>query len=151
MDRKAFIAPRECFSDLDLAVAKSQALLQQHQFTEGYWYYTLEANESIAAEYIFLTEFLGCPEPKINQAIARRILSQQKEDGSWSIYHGGPGELGATIECYWALKMCGYSPGHPAMIQARHFILAAGGPTKARVFTKIHMAMFGLFELRLPR
>jgi squalene-hopene/tetraprenyl-beta-curcumene cyclase len=144
MDRNTLIAPKHRPSDLETALAKAKSLLQGHQFPEGYWYYTLEANESIAAEYIFLTEFLGCPEPAINQAIARRILSRQNEDGSWSIYHGGPGELGASIECYWALKMCGYSVSHPAMVQARQFIHTSGGPTRARVFTKIHMALFGL-------
>lgn len=144
MDRKPQYRPRDLDDHLGSALAKTRDLFKRHQFPEGYWYYTLEANESIGAEYIFLTHFLGCSKDELNQAICRRILSQQGPDGSWALYHGGPGELGCTIECYWALKLCGYPIDHPAMTQARKFILAAGGPTKARVFTKIHMAMFGL-------
>jgi squalene-hopene/tetraprenyl-beta-curcumene cyclase len=144
MDLKRQFQPRDLASQLDATLEKATALFKRHQFAEGYWWYTLEANESIAAEYIFLTEYLGCPEFKINQAICRRILTQQRRDGSWAIYHGGPGELGATIECYWALKYCGYPLDHPALEMAREFILKNGGPTKARVFTKIHMALFGL-------
>lgn len=138
------ISPAPSLDLLSSALQHSIKLLKTHQFPEGYWYYTLEANESIAAEYIFLTEFLGCSEPRINQGLCRRILSQQRSDGSWSLYHEGPGELGASIECYWALKLCGYPVDHPALAKAREFILATGGPTKARVFTKIHMTMFGL-------
>jgi squalene-hopene/tetraprenyl-beta-curcumene cyclase len=129
---------------LDASISRSQRLLLTHQFLEGYWWYTLEANESIGAEYILLMEFLGIPDPKTQRALCERILQKQRNDGSWALYHGGPGELGASIECYWVLKLCGYPTDHPALKKARSFIVAAGGPTKARVFTKIHLAMFGL-------
>lgn len=131
-------------SRLEACIGRAQGLLLSHQFEDGYWWYTLEANESISAEYIFMTEFLGATDSKLNQAICRRILQKQRNDGSWALYFGGPGDPGASIECYWALKLCGYPLDHPAMEAAKYFILKAGGPTKARVFTKIHMAMFGL-------
>jgi len=144
MDSNSHFQPRDLEGQLDAALEKTKELMKSHQFPEGYWWYTLEANESIAAEYIFLSEFLGNPNDAVNQGLCRRILSQQRQDGSWALYHGGPGELGASIECYWALKLCGYPTDHPAMACARNFILESGGPTKARVFTKVHLAMFGL-------
>lgn len=131
-------------AQLDASVERAQSLLLNHQFPEGYWWYTLEANETIGAECIFLHEFLGLSDPRFNRALCERMLTQQREDGSWAIYYGGPGDLSATVECYWALKLSGFSPEHPAMILARHFIRQHGGPTKTRVFTKIHLAMFGL-------
>ncbi len=133
---------------LDQTLQRAQGLLLSQQFHEGYWWYTLEANESIAAEYIFLTEFLGTTDPIVHEGLCRRILSKQRSDGSWSLFHGGPGELGTTIECYWALKLCGHKIQSDPMRRARDFILQAGGPTKARVFTKIHMALFGLAPWR---
>ncbi|HCU25557.1 MAG TPA: squalene--hopene cyclase [Deltaproteobacteria bacterium] len=129
---------------LDSAIRQAQDMLLRHQFPEGYWWYTLEANETIGAEYIFLREFLAIPDPKINHALCRRMLSQQRADGSWAIYFNGPGDLSATVECYWALKLSGFAIEHPAMIRAREFIRSRGGPTQVRVFTKIHLAMFGL-------
>lgn len=129
---------------LENSIQRAQELFLKHQFHEGYWWYTLEANESISAEYIFLCEFTHSTHPQLNAGLCRRIIQKQQDDGSWSLYFEGPGDLGATIECYWALKLCGYSVDHPAMVKARTFILAAGGPTQARVFSKIHMALFGL-------
>ncbi|KAB2842456.1 squalene--hopene cyclase [bacterium] len=129
---------------LDSSIQRAQQLLLRHQFPEGFWWYTLEANETIGAEYLFLREFLGIPDPKLSRALCQRMLSQQRADGSWAIYYNGPGDLSTTVECYWALKMSGYSVDDPAMLRARGFIRSHGGPTKVRVFTKIHLAMFGL-------
>ena len=130
------------------ALARSQELLLRHQFNEGYWWYTLEANETIGAEYILLREFLGITDVAKSIALCQRILSQQRQDGSWALYYDGPGDLSTTVECYWALKLSGFFLEHPAMTQARSFILKNGGPTKVRVFTKIHLAMFGLAPWR---
>ncbi len=75
------------------------------------------------------------------------IFSQkQTDDGSWTIWFGGPGDLSTTIESYFALKLAGYSADHPAMCKAREFILANGGILKARVFTKVFLALFGEFS-----
>src|SRR5688572_204216 len=93
---------------LKLAIERAQQLLLNHQFPDGYWWYTLEANETIGAEYLFLREFLGIPDPNLSQALSRRMLSEQRDDGSWAIYFNGPGDLSTTVECYWALKMSGY-------------------------------------------
>jgi squalene-hopene/tetraprenyl-beta-curcumene cyclase len=129
---------------LEKSIQEAQNHILTNQFPEGYWWYTLEANESICAEYIFLSEFLGVTDPALNQALCRRMLTQQREDGSWALYYGATGDISVTLECYWALKLCGYSVDHPALSKARRFIQDQGGPTRVRVFTKIHMAMFGL-------
>src|SRR5262249_27110602 len=50
-----------------------------------------------------------------------------------------------TIEAYWALKLAGFRQTDEAMIRARKFILARGGLSRARVFTKIHLALFGAY------
>lgn len=136
--------PYSLLPQLDSAISQAQDLLLTHQFAEGYWWYTLEANETIGAEYLFLREFLGIRDPEINRALCERMLTQQREDGSWALYFDGPGDLSSTLECYWALKLCGFAIDHPAMLRAKAFIHAQGGPTRVRIFTKIHMAMFGL-------
>lgn len=115
---------------------------QQHP--ESYWWYTLEANDSINAEYIMLLHYLGLQNAETERAIARWILKNQNQDGSWSLYQGGPGDLSSTVECYFALKLVGIDIMSPPMQRAQEFIIKRGGITEIRIFTRIHLALFGL-------
>ncbi|MBF0493406.1 MAG: squalene--hopene cyclase [Deltaproteobacteria bacterium] len=124
----------------------SKAILSQ-QFQEGFWWYTLEANESINAEFIFLLHWIGLNSEytTLIQSLSQRIESSQNPDGSWSLYHDGPGELSTTIECYLALKLSGHSlESSNSLYLAKEFILKHGGLTQCRAFTRIHLALFGL-------
>ncbi|MFH1831064.1 MAG: prenyltransferase/squalene oxidase repeat-containing protein [Pseudomonadota bacterium] len=114
------------------------------QRSDGYWWFALEANETIGAEFIFLMHYLQDVDKSIQSGIGRRILDVQRKDGSWALYHDGPGDLSTSVECYFALKLAGFAERDPAMTAAKNFILSAGGAEKARVFTRIHLAMFGL-------
>ncbi len=119
-------------------------LMKSLQRQDGYWWFALEANETIGAEFIYLMHYLGEVDPEIVKGIARRILDVQRKDGTWALYHEGPADLSTTVECYFALKLAGMDPSEPAMQRAREYILSAGGAEKVRVFTRIHLAMFGL-------
>lgn len=114
------------------------------QRTDGYWWFSLEANESIGSEFIFMMHYLDCVDKEIMYGIARRIKDCQRKDGSWALYTNGPADLSTSVECYFALKLAGTDPAEPLMRRALEFILLAGGIEKTRVFTKIHLAMFGL-------
>ena len=127
---------------ISLSIQKAVSHQLGLQSLEGYWWYTLEANESICAETIFLMRFLGEVDKEIEAGLARCILSTQRPDGTWSLYYGGPPDLSTTIECYWSLKLV--SCHNDSLTRARDFILASGGITHSRVFTKIHLAQFGL-------
>ncbi len=113
------------------------------QHPDGYWWGELESNPTMEAEYVLLTRFLDSDEGGRIGLIATDIQRRQNEDGSWNMYYGGPGDLSTTIECYFALKLAGIAPGEPSMIHARDFILRNGGLPKARIFTKIWLALFG--------
>ncbi len=82
------------------------------------------------------------------QKCVRYLRSQQQADGGWRLYYGGPSDLSATVEAYFAMRVAGVSPEDPAMVLARQHILAQGGVTNAHVFTKIHLAMFGQYDWR---
>jgi squalene-hopene/tetraprenyl-beta-curcumene cyclase len=129
---------------LNSSVENAVDLLFRQQEADGYWFYTLEANETIGAGFIQLMHFLGDVDSGIQTGLVRRILSEQRGDGSWALFHEGPGDLSTTIECYFALRLAGRHPSEPALEKARHFILQNGGLTRARVFTRIHLALFGL-------
>ncbi|MFQ5796059.1 MAG: squalene--hopene cyclase [Candidatus Bipolaricaulia bacterium] len=128
---------------LDQAIERSREHLLEIQYPEGYWWGELESNVTIIAEYLLLTHFLGIPDPDRWRKICNYLRSRQLPDGSWSIYYGGPGDLSTTIESYFALKLAGISPDEPFMQTAREFIRSQGGVPKARVFTKIWLALFG--------
>jgi squalene-hopene/tetraprenyl-beta-curcumene cyclase len=68
------------------------------------------------------------------------------ENGAWSIWYGGAGDLSTTVEAYFALKLAGYAADNSSMSKARDFILSSGGILKTRVFTKIFLAIFGEFS-----
>jgi squalene-hopene/tetraprenyl-beta-curcumene cyclase len=102
----------------------------------------------MAAEYLLLTHFLGAADRHRWDKVVSYLRRQQLPDGTWSIYYGGPSDLNATVEAYFALKPAGVSPEEPAMDKARQFTLSQGGVPKVRIFTKIWLALFGQWDWR---
>ena len=45
---------------------------------------------------------------------ARWIRSQQRGDGSWANFEGGPGDLSTTVEAYTALRLAGDATDAPS-------------------------------------
>ncbi len=131
---------------VDGALARATRHLLSIQSPEGYWWGEVEANVTIAAEYIMLEHFLGIADPGRWEKLAHYILAKQNADGSWPIYFGGPGELSTTAEAYFALKMAGRPADAPEMTRAREFVLAHGGVAETRVFTKLWLSLLGEFD-----
>ncbi|CAM5262595.1 hypothetical protein SALBM311S_10834 [Streptomyces alboniger] len=55
------------------------------------------------------------------------VRGEQREDGTWSSFYGGPGELSTTIEAYVALRLAGDAPDAPHMAKASAWIRERGG------------------------
>lgn len=113
------------------------------QHPEGWWWGKLESNVTMAAEYLLLTQFLGVREEKRWHKVVNYLCREARPDGTWSIYYGGPPDLNSTIECYFSLKLAGIPLDDPLLEKARAFILSQGGVPKARIFTKLWLALFG--------
>ncbi len=118
-------------------------LLLSLQEQDGWWKGELETNVTMDAEDMLLREFLGIREPETTARCAAWIRSQQRDDGTWSNFYGGPADLSTTIESYVALRLAGDLPEEPYMLAAAEQIRAAGGLQRARVFTHIWLALFG--------
>jgi squalene-hopene/tetraprenyl-beta-curcumene cyclase len=112
----------------------------------GWWKGRLETNVSMDAEDLLLREFLGIREERRSRLSASWIRSQQREDGSWGNFFGAPGDLSTTVESYAALRLCGDPADAEHMRRAREWILESGGVERARVFTHIWLALFGLWS-----
>ena len=113
---------------------------------EGYWCGELGADTTLESDYILLHRLLGTENPERTQKCANEILSHQNEDGGWPIYNGGPSNVSASVKAYFALKMAGYRPEHPALAKARERILAMGGVTEVNTFTKIYLCFLGQYD-----
>jgi len=130
---------------VDQAVSKTQKVYFREQHAAGFWWYPLESNDTITSEYIMLLRFLDLAEPGKLEVLSRHIQENQRSDGTWPIYHGGPGDLSTTAEAYFALKLAGKKASDPAMNAARRFILDQGGIHRSRIFTRVFLALFGCY------
>src|SRR5215510_1078076 len=99
----------------------------------------------MTAEHVLLLSFLGLPLDAIRAGAVQHILSRQREDGSWAQFHDGPADLSTTIEAYAALKVLGVNGAGDAMTRALRTVHNLGGVARARVFTKIWLALFGQY------
>src|SRR4030088_3209363 len=127
-----------------LALARERLLALQHE--RGWWQGELQTNVTMDAEDMLLREFLGVRTEEETRRSGAWVRSQQRADGTWANFHGGPGELSTTIEAYWALRLAGDPPEAEHMQAAAGFIRASGGLQRARVFTHVWLALFGLWS-----
>src|ERR1700757_728770 len=127
---------------LELACERLLAL----QDETGWWQGELQTNVTMDAEDMLLREFLGVRRADETERSAAWIRSQQRADGTWANFHGGPGELSTTIEAYWALRLGRADPREPHRRAAAEFVRGAGGVQGARVFTHLWLSLFGLWS-----
>lgn len=128
------------------AVARATRNLLERQAPEGWWKGDLETNVTMDAEDLLLRQFLGIRDEATTRAAALFIRGEQRGDGTWATFHGGPPELSATIEAYVALRLAGDAPDVPHMARASAWIRSHGGIAAARVFTRIWLALFGWWD-----
>jgi len=136
----------EARSGAEVTLERACEHLLSLQSEAGWWKAELETNVTMDAEDMLLREFLGIREQDGTARSAAWIRSQQRDDGTWSNFHGGPADLSTTIEAYWALKLAGDDVEAVHMQAAARFIRQAGGLQKARVFTHVWLALFGLWS-----
>src|SRR6187200_1497047 len=93
--------------DLAASTERARDHLRALQDEAGWWKAELETNVTMDAEDLFLREFLGVRKPEPSERSAAWIRSQQRPDGTWANFHGGPGDLSTTVEAYVALRLVG--------------------------------------------
>jgi squalene-hopene/tetraprenyl-beta-curcumene cyclase len=142
--------PRATTTETDERAAKTLGAavdaLWSLQHPEGFWKGELETNVSMDAEDLLLRQFLGIRTDAETAAAARWIRSQQRDDGTWANFYGGPPELSTTVEAYAALRLAGDAPDAPHMRRCAEYVRGAGGIEATRVFTRIWLALFGLWS-----
>ena len=133
---------------LNAAIAASQNYLLSTQHSDGYWWAELESNVSITSEAILVHKIWGSDQTRPLHKVEQYLRNQQGDHGGWELYYRDGGELSVSVEAYMALKLLGVPADDPAMVKARAFILAKGGLSKTRIFTKLHLALIGCYDWR---
>ena len=127
------------------SIARSQEYLLSVQAPEGYWVGELMVDSTLVSDTIAYHHWNGKVDPAWQRKAVNHIFSMQLLDGGWNIYHGGPSEVNATIKAYLGLKLAGVPLTDPRMLRAREMALRLGGVPRMNTFSKLYLALLGLF------
>jgi squalene-hopene/tetraprenyl-beta-curcumene cyclase len=130
---------------LETAIKRSQGFLFSQQKPEGYWVGELTVDATLVADTIAYHHWNAKVDPTWQKKAIHHIFSRQLPDGGWNIYYGGPAEVNATIKCYLGLKLAGVPVTDPRMLRAREVALSLGGVPRMNTFSKLYLALLGLF------
>ncbi len=138
-------------SEARIALERACEHLLALQDEAGWWRGELQTNVTMDVEDMLLREFLGIRTAAETERSAAWIRSQQRANGTWANFHGGPGDLSTTVEAYWALRLAGDPAEAAHMRTAAEWVREQGGVEGARVFTHVWLALFGLWPWeRIP-
>jgi squalene-hopene/tetraprenyl-beta-curcumene cyclase len=115
------------------------------QKEECYWVGELMVDATLVADMVAYHHWNGQVDIQWQRKAVNHIFSMQLPDGGWNIYYGGPSEVNATIKAYLALKLAGIPVTDPRMLKAREMAKNLGGVPRMNTFSKLYLALFGLF------
>jgi squalene-hopene/tetraprenyl-beta-curcumene cyclase len=135
----------EFAANVETAILRSQKFLLGEQKSEGYWNGELMVDSTLVSDTIAYHHWNGKIDREWQRKAVNHIFSMQLPDGGWNIYYGGPSEVNATIKAYLALKLAGVPVTDPRMLRAREVALRFGGVPRMNTFSKLYLALIGLF------
>jgi len=131
--------------ELETAITRSQDYLFSVQKPEGFWVGELIVDSTLVSDTVAYHHWNGKIDPVWQRKAVNHLFSMQLPDGGWNIYHGGPSEVNATIKAYLALKLAGVPVTDPRMLKAREVAMNLGGVPRMNTFSKLYLALLGLF------
>jgi squalene-hopene/tetraprenyl-beta-curcumene cyclase len=132
--------------DVDASIIHARDFLLGLQHPDGYWCSELEADSMLEADYIQLHTLLESGDPGRLRRALTEMMRYQNEDGSWSIYPGGPGNISLSVKCYFSAKLMGIGAGDPRLVKCREWVLAHGGVVACNTFTKMYLCSMGQYD-----
>jgi len=132
-------------NELETAIRRSQRFLLSQQKPEGYWIGELMVDATLVADKLAYCHWDGKVDAVWQRKAVTHLFSMQLADGGWNTYYGGPSEVNATIKVYVALKLAGVPVTDSRMLRAREVALALGGIPRMNTFSKLYLALLGLF------
>ena len=135
----------EFVSRMQAALKRSQEFLLSEQRPEGFWVGELLVDSTLVSDMVAYHHWNGSVDREWQRKAVNQIFSMQLPDGGWNIYLNGPSEVNATIKAYLALKLAGVPVKDPRMLKARAVALAFGGVPRMNTFSKLYLALIGLY------
>jgi squalene-hopene/tetraprenyl-beta-curcumene cyclase len=126
-------------------IDQSQSFLLSEQIDGDYWVGELMVDSTLVSDTLCYHHWNGKVDEVWQRKAINHILSMQLPDGGWNIYYGGPPEVNATIKAYLALKLAGVPETDKRMLRAREVALNLGGVPRMNTFSKLYLALLGLF------
>jgi len=136
---------KDFLADLETAISRSQEHLLGLQKPEGYWNGELMVDSTLVSDMVAYHHWDGSVDKNWQRKAVNHLFSKQLPDGGWNIYLGGTSEVNATIKAYLALKLAGVRATDPRMLRAREAALHLGGVPRMNTFSKLYLALIGLF------
>lgn len=143
--RPQFQFKLELAAAVDQAIQRTQTYLRSLQKNDGHWIAELIVDTTLVCDIMLYMYWKGEVNMERQARIVKHILDRQLPDGGWAIYPGGPSEVNASVKCYFALKLAGFSPDEPVMQKAHATILRLGGIPAMNTYGKLYLALVGLF------
>ncbi|MCI0183121.1 prenyltransferase/squalene oxidase repeat-containing protein [Sulfoacidibacillus ferrooxidans] len=129
---------------IDETIARAQTQLIHAQQTDGAWHECFELGVMPDAQTLISLVLLGVEDAKWKGKLLQRIWSTRREDGSWGAYPTATGDVSTTVECYYALSLCGeWAHQDEKKQMTENFILSNGGLEQCRNLTKVFLAIGG--------
>ena len=105
-------------------------------------------DSTLVSDMIVYHHWDGKVDKEWQRKAVNHLFSMQLPDGGWNIYPGGPAEVNATIKAYLALKLAGIPVTNRHMLKAREMALSLGGVPRMNTFSKLYLALIGLYPWR---
>src|SRR5262245_44288362 len=80
---------------------------------DGHWVGELEGDTILESEYVLLRHFMGCLDDARLAKLANYMRQQQRPEGGWALYPGGPADVSSSVKAYLALRLAGLDADHP--------------------------------------
>ncbi|WP_081411728.1 hypothetical protein [Alicyclobacillus herbarius] len=129
---------------LDFTIHLAAKRLMESQNAGGFWSDCFDTGAMPDAQTAICLYLLGVDDPEWTSSLLSRILSTQRQDGSWGVYPEDGGDLSTSVECYYALQLYGWWRNHTEEQRlAQEFILRRGGMKRCRNLTKTILAIGG--------
>src|SRR5438876_10192121 len=91
--------------EISHAITRAQENLLRQQKADGHWCGELIVDSTLCSDYILFMHWCGDVGAQLQRRCVRHILKRQLSDGGWNIYHGGPSEINAAENAYFARKV----------------------------------------------
>lgn len=129
--------------EVQQAIGRTSRWLLERQASDGHWCAELQGDSILESETLLLWAFLGRERCELARRLAQYLLEIQLPEGGWASFPGGPLNISASVEAYFALKLTGHDPASEPMRRARQAILQHGGADRANSYTRFFLALLG--------